>query len=46
MDINVHNLPLPLDAGRFNLYTVWHARFDNDPCHAWLRGQLAACARD
>ncbi|HLG81704.1 MAG TPA: LysR family transcriptional regulator [Bradyrhizobium sp.] len=39
-------LPLPFDAGRFNLYAAWHARFDNDPGHAWLREQLTSCARD
>jgi DNA-binding transcriptional LysR family regulator len=39
-------VPLPFDAGRFTLYGAWHARFDNDPGHAWLRGQLAACAKD
>jgi DNA-binding transcriptional LysR family regulator len=39
-------LPLPFDAGRFNLHAAWHARFDNDPGHAWLREQLAACAKD
>lgn len=36
-------LPLPFDAGRFTLHATWHPRFDNDPAHAWLRGQLAAC---
>lgn len=39
-------LALPFDAGRFTLHAAWHARFDHDPGHVWLRGQLAACARD
>jgi DNA-binding transcriptional LysR family regulator len=39
-------LPLPFDAHRFSLYASWHARFDNDPAHAWLRQQLTACAAD
>jgi hypothetical protein len=34
------------DAGRFSLYATWHARFDKDPGHAWLRQQLALCAAD
>jgi hypothetical protein len=37
---------LPFDAGRFSLYAVWHARFDNDLGHAWLRRELAGCAED
>jgi hypothetical protein len=39
-------LRLPFDARRFSLYATWHARFDKDPGHAWLRQQLAACAAD
>jgi DNA-binding transcriptional LysR family regulator len=39
-------LSLPFDAGRFTLHAVRHARFDNDPGHAWLRDQLADCAKD
>jgi DNA-binding transcriptional LysR family regulator len=37
---------LPFDAGRFSLYSTWHARFDNDPGHTWLRHQLARSAED
>jgi len=33
--------PLPFEVRRFNLYATWQTRFDNDPAHAWLRGQLA-----
>ncbi len=39
-------VPLPFDAGRFTLHSAWHARFDNDPGHAWLRSQLAASAKE
>ena len=39
-------LRLPFDAGRFSLYATWHARFDKDPGHSWLRQQLAVCAAD
>jgi DNA-binding transcriptional LysR family regulator len=35
-------LPLPFDAGRFELHATWHARFDNDAAHGWFRKQLTA----
>jgi hypothetical protein len=38
------SLPLPLDVGHFTLPATWHARFDGDPAHNWLRKQLAASA--
>jgi DNA-binding transcriptional LysR family regulator len=37
---------LPFETRRFTLHATWHARFDQDPGHAWLRRQLAACAAD
>jgi DNA-binding transcriptional LysR family regulator len=37
---------LPFDAGRFSLYAAWHARFDNDLGHAWLRRELMSSAED
>jgi hypothetical protein len=37
---------LPFETRRFTLHATWHARFDRDPGHAWLRRQLAACAAD
>lgn len=40
------SLPLPFDAGRFTLFATWHARFDNDPAHGWLRQQVLACGAD
>jgi DNA-binding transcriptional LysR family regulator len=40
------SLRLPFDTRRFSLYATWHARFDQDPGHRWLRRQLAACAAD
>jgi DNA-binding transcriptional LysR family regulator len=39
-------LRLPFETPRFTLHATWHARFDGDPGHAWLRRQLAACAVD
>lgn len=40
------SFPLPFDAGRFTLHATWHARFDADPAHSWLRAQVLACASD
>jgi hypothetical protein len=37
---------LRFDAGRFSLYVAWHARFNNDLGHAWLRRELTGCAED
>lgn len=38
-------LRLPFDTRPFTLYATWHARFDNDRGHQWLRQQLEECAR-
>lgn len=37
------SLPLPFEVRRFSLFAAWHARFDKDLAHAWLRQQLAIC---
>jgi DNA-binding transcriptional LysR family regulator len=34
---------LPLETDIFSLYATWHARFDRDARHLWLREQLRAC---
>jgi DNA-binding transcriptional LysR family regulator len=39
-------LHLPFDTRAFTLQATWHARFDNDPGHQWLRQQLKTCATD
>ncbi|MTW15020.1 LysR family transcriptional regulator [Rhodoplanes serenus] len=38
--------PVPLDVGRLPTRMVWHARFDRDPAHAWLREQVRTIYRD
>ncbi len=40
--------PVPLDAVSVELplYLVWHQRDQQDPRHAWLRGQLLAAAQE
>ena len=37
-------LPLPFDTRPFALHATWHARFDNDRGHQWLRQQLKDCS--
>jgi DNA-binding transcriptional LysR family regulator len=39
-------LPLPITPRPFSLHATWHARFQQDPGHAWLRDQVATCASD
>ncbi|WP_426142519.1 LysR family transcriptional regulator [Pseudomonas sp. DWP3-1-2] len=34
---------LPFETDSFSLYATWHARFDRDSSHLWLRKQLRAC---
>ncbi|MHB8762867.1 MAG: LysR family transcriptional regulator [Deferrisomatales bacterium] len=33
---------LPFDAGPLEYSLIWHARYDNDPAHRWLRRALSA----
>ncbi|HEY0132655.1 MAG TPA: hypothetical protein VGB85_01210, partial [Nannocystis sp.] len=35
----------PIDLPPFGIDAVWHERFDQDPAHRWLRGQVAAVMR-
>nr|WP_283815584.1 LysR family transcriptional regulator [Bradyrhizobium campsiandrae] len=37
-------LRLPFDTRPFTLHATWHARFDNDHGHQWLRQQLEESA--
>jgi DNA-binding transcriptional LysR family regulator len=39
-------LRLPFDTRPFTLHATWHARFDKEPGHRWLRRQLEICAID
>jgi DNA-binding transcriptional LysR family regulator len=34
---------LPFETQRFTLHATWHARFDQDPGHAWLRQFWGRC---
>jgi DNA-binding transcriptional LysR family regulator len=37
-------MPLPFDTKPFTLHATWHARFEGDPAHRWLREQIQNCA--
>ncbi len=37
--LQVFKPPLALSA--FNVFQVWHERYDDDPAHRWLRGTVA-----
>jgi DNA-binding transcriptional LysR family regulator len=43
---NLTSFALPIDTKNFILNATWHARFDKEPGHVWLRQQLALCAVD
>ena len=32
--------PVPVECPPLPMYLLWHARYQADPAHAWLRGQL------
>ncbi len=35
----------PIDLHPFGIDAAWHERFDHDPAHRWLRGQVAEVMR-
>ncbi|MDR3440330.1 LysR family transcriptional regulator [Telmatospirillum sp.] len=43
-EASLDRFALPLDLRPFSLSMAWHARFDDDPAHLWLRQQLALSA--
>lgn len=38
--------PPPVDLGAVTVSLVWHASYDRDPAHAWLREQVAQLAAE
>jgi DNA-binding transcriptional LysR family regulator len=36
--------PLPVELGDVTVSLLWHASYDHDPAHAWLREQVAQLA--
>lgn len=37
---------LPIASPRLTIYMIWHARYQHDPAHSWLRQHLEAVTRD
>jgi DNA-binding transcriptional LysR family regulator len=35
----------PVPCPDLAMYMIWHARYQQDPAHSWLREQLEACVR-
>jgi DNA-binding transcriptional LysR family regulator len=35
----------PIPCPDLSMYMIWHARYQRDPAHSWLREQLLACVR-
>ena len=33
----------PVPCPDLSMYMIWHARYNHDPAHCWLREQLASC---
>jgi DNA-binding transcriptional LysR family regulator len=38
--------PLPVDLGEITISLLWHASYDHDPAHAWLREQVVQLAAE
>jgi len=34
--------PVPVDCPSMPMYLIWHARYQQDAAHSWLRAQLQA----
>lgn len=41
----VRVLAPPLEVPRFTTYLFWHARFERDPAHVWLRERIVEAAQ-
>jgi DNA-binding transcriptional LysR family regulator len=38
--------PLPVELGEITISLLWHASYDHDPAHAWLRQQVTELAAE
>jgi DNA-binding transcriptional LysR family regulator len=38
--------PLPVELGEITISLLWHASYDHDPAHAWLREQVVQLAAE
>jgi DNA-binding transcriptional LysR family regulator len=41
----LESVPVPLPCPPIPMYLIWHRRYQLDPAHLWLRGELEAVAR-
>jgi DNA-binding transcriptional LysR family regulator len=46
LGLSLSPLPLPVDLGGITISLLWHASYDHDPAHAWLREQVAQLAAE
>jgi DNA-binding transcriptional LysR family regulator len=44
LGLSLSPLPLPVDLGEITMSLLWHASYDHDPAHAWLRQQVVQLA--
>jgi len=44
--LSLSPLPLPLDLGEITISLLWHASYDHDPAHTWLRGLVTELAAE
>lgn len=43
--LGLQTAPIPLDLAPVPLIQTWHGRYDGDPAHMWLRGQVRELLR-
>jgi DNA-binding transcriptional LysR family regulator len=43
--LGLRTRPLPFDLPPVPVIVAWHHRYDTDPAHAWLRGQVTGALR-
>jgi DNA-binding transcriptional LysR family regulator len=38
--------PCPVELGEITISLLWHASYDHDPAHSWLRGLVTELAAE
>jgi DNA-binding transcriptional LysR family regulator len=46
LGLSLSPLPPPVDLGEITMSLLWHASYDHDPAHAWLREQIVQLAAE
>ena len=44
--LSLSPLPLPVDLGEITISLLWHASYDHDPAHIWLRELVTELAAE